>query len=176
LNENLGHLSFWLSGISETYKDRFYFLTDHDLDLSQIPDDFVDVLFKGLENPKKPLKSGFSLKIDDLPDNTYANQVRDWEYKFWNSNRDINNFYESDIDTTFALYDKEREYPDLPYGSDFYNSVRSPSPYTARHLPWYNTPENIDEEEIYYLRDATNASYWADKFNKNFTEQMKYII
>jgi hypothetical protein len=85
LNENLGHLSFWLSGISETYKDRFYFLTDHDLDLSQIPDDFVDVLFKGLENPKKPLKSGFSLKIDDLPDNTYANQVRDWEYKFWNS-------------------------------------------------------------------------------------------
>jgi len=162
LKENLGHKCLYTSGILENYKDQYYFLTDHDLDLSEIPGDFVEVLFKGFENPSNPIKSGFSLKIEDLPDNAYAEMAKDWETKYWQRPQDSNNFYQSEIDTTFALYDRNREYLEFPNGDMFFSAVRSPRPYTARHLPWYNTPENITDEEFYYLERT--GTYWLGHF------------
>lgn len=44
-----GHRSLWQSGLINQYPDEHYIVTDHDLDLSGVPGDFVDVLFKGLE-------------------------------------------------------------------------------------------------------------------------------
>lgn len=166
LKENLAHKALYKSGILENYKDRYYFLTDHDLDLSGVPSDFVEVLFKGFKNPSIPIKSGFSLKIDDLPDNPYAKIAQDWGKKYWERPQDFNGFYQSEIDTTFALYDRSREYSGFPDGDNFFKAVRSPNPYTVRHLPWYNTPDNITEEEMYYLERT--GTYWLTHFKNIF--------
>ena len=165
LKENMGHKCLYSSGILEEYDDQYYFLTDHDLDLSGIPSDFSEVLMKGLEN-SHAIKSGFSLKIDDLPDNSFANMAKDWETKYWQRPQDSNGFYLSEVDTTFALYDRNREYEGFPSNDHFFQAVRSPFPYTARHLPWYNTPDNITEEELYYIKST--GTYWLAHFKEIF--------
>lgn len=173
LKENMGHKCLYISGILNEYKDDHYFLTDPDLDLSQVPADFIDVLFKGLEHNKSVLKSGLSLEINDLPDNEYARGVFKWEEKFWNPGRFKNGFYESDTDTTFALYDRKREWEGFMTNlnepenlNKFFCAVRSPRPYTVRHLPWYNTPDNLTEEEKYYLK--ITGTYWMGQYKKTF--------
>ena len=113
LKENLGHKCLYKSGIIDEYKDQYYMLTDHDLDISNVPVDFVDVLIKGFSNPGI-IKSGLSLEVNDLPQNDYAKKALDWEMKYWNRPIDSNGFYESEIDTTLALYDRTREYSGFP--------------------------------------------------------------
>lgn len=167
LKENLGHLALWKSGIIDEYQDRFYILTDPDLDISSVPHDYVDVLMKGFEN-KTIVKSGLSLEISDLPNNPYAKEAYAWELKFWDYKRKKNGYYESSIDTTFALYDKERTWGEFPGGEPsnnrFFDAVRSPRPYTAKHLPWYLTPDNMTAEEKYY-HERTDK-YWSGKYKE----------
>lgn len=162
MEKNYGHLVFWKSGLCNVYTDRFYIVTDHDLDLSGVPHDYADFLMKGLEN--NVVKSGLSLRINDLPNNPYAMQAFDWELKFWQTKQDKNGFFNSDIDTTLAVYDRERKFGFPPESNTFFSAVRSPEPYTARHLPWYLTPGNMTEEERYY-HERTDK-YWSGKFKK----------
>ncbi|NBP57924.1 glycosyltransferase family 2 protein, partial [bacterium] len=165
LSENLGHKCLYKSGILNNYKDQYYYLTDHDLDISNVPCDFSEFLFKGLEN-ESAIKSGLSLQIDDLPDNPYAKVAKDWEKNYWERPIVKNGFYLAEIDTTFALYDRNREYKDFPNNDNFFRAVRAPFPYTAKHLPWYNTPENISTEEIYYIKST--GTYWLGHFKNIF--------
>lgn len=163
LKENLGHKCLYKSGILNEYSDQHYILTDHDLDISSIPSDFVEVLMKGIQSPNA-IKSGLSLEIDDLPDNTYAKKAYDWEINYWKRPLDDNGFYIAEVDTTFALYDRQKEYTGFPETDRFFQAVRAPRPYTARHLPWYNTEDNVTEEEMYYIK-STNT-YWLGHFKE----------
>ncbi len=158
-----GHKSLWLSGIINEYKDEYYLVTDHDLDLSLVPKGFIDFLLQGLKYDI--VKSGLSLKLDDLPDNEYTKEVLSWEGKFWKTERSKEGFYFSDIDTTLAVYARDRV-PIGEFDNRFFSAVRSPQPYEARHLPWYNTPENMTEEEKYYLSHIAIWGYWSGKFKQ----------
>jgi hypothetical protein len=166
LNQNLGHKAVWTSGIINKYSDEYYVVTDHDLDLSSIPNDYVEFLHKGFIDNPDIIKSGLSLKIDDLPVNDYSKKVKEWEINYWTRPIDSNGFYRSEVDTTFALYDRKREYSGFPEGDSFFKAVRSPFPYTARHIPWYNTPDNISEEEMYYI--SKTGTYWMGHFKDVF--------
>lgn len=154
----------WETGLIDSYGDKNYILTDPDLDLSEVPSDFVEKLFIGLDNNPDVMKSGLSLRIDDLPDNDYTKEIISWEKKWWERPRDINGFYISDIDTTLALYDSERT--KRFYTDGFFLAVRSPEPYVARHLPWYNTPENLSEEERYYMDSVKieTRGHWSHRY------------
>ena len=114
-----------------------YILTDPDLDLTGIPDDFVEVLEEGLRRYPQYDKCGFSLEINDLP-----NQVTiDWERQFWQTPLDPMYFH-ADIGTTFALY--KAHYPSL-------SAIRTNRPYTCRHVPWYyDLIDQLPEDESYY--------------------------
>jgi hypothetical protein len=168
MEKNYGHLVYWKSGLVDEYKDRFYFVTDHDLDLSGVPYDYSDVLMKGLMLNPGVTKSGLSLRLDDLPENDYTKKVIDWEGKFWLNKK--GSFYPADIDTTFALYDRERDFKKLPpEGNKFFHAVRSEAPYSARHLFWYETMETISKnpEEIFY-QENTNT-YWSEKMKETWS-------
>lgn len=161
--ENYGHQVLW----NEAYKfitDRYYCVTDHDLDLSQIPHDWIEVLKQGLIENKDVIKSGFSLQIDDLPENNYTKEVIAWETKFWQTER-RGKFFLSDIDTTLAMYDRDRDFGKLP-NDRFFSAVRADKPYTALHLPWYLTKESIENnpEEKYYFENT--HTYWAGKMKE----------
>ncbi len=47
---------------------KHFIVTDPDLDISSVPLDMVDYLIEALESFKCITKAGFSLKIDDLPE------------------------------------------------------------------------------------------------------------
>lgn len=141
----------WLQKVLKTFHDRYFIITDHDLDLSQVPKDYQNVLMQGLERNEFATKAGLSLRIDDLPDNELTRKVIDHEKMFWEVEAS-EGFYKADISTTFALYDRER----LKNG--FLNAVRSKN-YTARHLPWYSTEKDIDSEERYYQEHSIHQGW-----------------
>jgi hypothetical protein len=116
-----------------------YIVTDPDLDLSGVPDDFVEVMEEGLRRYPQYDKCGLSLEINDIP-----NQVTiDWEMMFWRHPLD-DMYFNADTDTTFALY--KHPYPSL-------NAIRTNRPYICKHVPWYyDLYEKLPEDELYYYR------------------------
>lgn len=160
MKRNYGHKVFWEANLDKSYTDENYIITDHDLDISQVPKDFVDVLTQGLAL-HDVVKCGLSLEIDDLPDNEYTQKVKEWEGKFWETPR-IKGYYASDIDTTLAVYSRDK----LSKINNFFSALRAPKPYTARHLPWYNELDKISEEEKFYINSSVSCGYWNNKFKE----------
>jgi hypothetical protein len=116
-----------------------YVLTDSDLDLSLVPLDVLDVLADGLRTHSFAIKAGLSLEIIGIPERNRGAEATYWRHRvdrMW---------WRAVVDTTFAMY---------RHGSDWGGygpAIRSDRPYTARHLPYYVTPDNITEEDQYYL-------------------------
>ena len=149
LNKNYGHTVVW--NPETTILQRLgitgpYIVTDPDLDLSGIPDDFLSVLEEGLKKYPRYDKCGFSLEINDI-----KNQgTIDWETPFWKHPLD-SMYFNAQIDTTFALYK-------TPVFS--YNAIRTNRPYCARHVPWYfsHFDELPDDEKYYYQTQNSNVA------------------
>jgi hypothetical protein len=157
LQENYGHLVLWGSGIINNYKDRHYIVTDPDLDLSGVPHDYVDFLMKGFLH-EEVVKVGLSLRVNDLPVNEFTRRIVEHEERHWRALQE-DGFYAASVDTTFAIYDRERM-----LGQQVYWSLRSPEPYMARHLPWYLGLGQIPFEELYYMTKATEVSTFLRMF------------
>ncbi len=161
LTYNFGHQSLWTCKIIKNHHPNisYYIATDHDLDISNIPHDYVDFLSKELEfqlsNGSCIHKAGLSLEIADLPKNDQSLRVIDYESRFWQQWVGKNFFWKANIDTTFALYKFGTPY------KEFTSAVRAPRPYTAKHLPWYQTKEDIknNEEELYYYNNINKDIY-----------------
>jgi len=155
LKANYGHTVIWnkeLNILGQLGIKGRYIVTDPDLGLEGIPDDFMDILNAGLDKyqNKGINKCGFSLEINDLPDSAEGNFIREKvEPRYWRFKLD-DMFYKSPIDTTFALYRKEiRHYT--------HEALRTERPYTAKHIPWYYSDLSIlPEDEQYYFRTAND--------------------
>ena len=165
LNKNYGERTFWTSGICNNYNDDYYIVTDSDLDVGDLPSDFVEVLKNGLDNNPKITKCGLSLIIDDLPNNEYTRHVKRFESLYWLEKDHVGN-YSCGVDTTFALYKKERLKKGWDEGVNFYIGTRAPPPYSAKHMPWYLTNENIDDEQKFYHSICDNQ--WSLVYKRIF--------
>jgi hypothetical protein len=161
LNENMGHHAPWKSGVVARFShEEYYCVTDCDLDLENIPLDLMHILRYPLCHPSMAKlgikKSGVSLRIDDLPE--WQTHVRNWEGRFWKRSM-ANGYYRAPIDTTLCMY---------PYSLPNYiamsvmgaTTVRSPSGYSARHIPWYLDGDDLDEENINYFMTANRSASW----------------
>lgn len=162
LNFNYGHKVLWSSGLfyKEIKDDPYYIVSDPDFDMSTVPLDIVDVMKEGLQRYNTP-KCGPAIRIDDIP-NEYPlkNQVLIWETPFWQNPLE-SPYYAAPLDTTFALHDTTKCRDHIIGG------VRIGEAYTTRHLPFYITPETIDEEIAYYFRHAnTQVSSQARHLNE----------
>ncbi len=159
LNFNFGSVGVWHPAVSvlDDYDLHGGFIvTDPDLDISHIPKDWLQVLQEGLDRHQFACKSGFSLRIDDLPDTLVGNQARTHEAGYWNNKLD-DKYYSAYIDTTFCL--TRTRLHDFP-------AVRAAPPYCARHVMWYYTSkDDIPPDELYYIQSTKSrgSTYWTDR-------------
>ena len=137
----------WYNILLHNVPDRYFIITDPDLDISGVPDDFLEVMQKGLAE-NDVLKCGLSLDISDLPESEYTKKVIEHEAGFWKKKNGV--YYIADVSTTFALYDRTGN-------PEFLSAVRCPYPYTARHLSWYLT--ELNEEEEYYQQHTLHKGW-----------------
>jgi len=153
LDRNWGNCVLWHGPgnnqaiLNEFGLDGHFIITDPDLDLTGIPKDWLHELEVGLEvdNPRA-WKSGFSLKIDDLPPDVHHQQGMEWSRPIHGGR-----FYQASIDTTFCLCRTRKH--------DF-AAIRTGPPYTARHMPWYyQTVEDLPADELYYLKSITPGKW-----------------
>jgi hypothetical protein len=149
-NMNCGHLVVWEQGILKKLGiEGNYIVTDPDLDLTNIPDNFLEVLEEGLRRYPEFDKCGFSLEINDLPDIDSAKIVLGVENNYWRNPLD-KEYFAASIDTTFALYKV-----------NFFsmNAIRTNRPYTARHVTWYyDHIKDLPADEQYYSNTANQSS------------------
>jgi len=158
LKENKGHMVFWKDEYFSKYRESFYVVTDPDvLPIEECPNDFVLNFFECLRKYPWVRKVGFSLKIDDLPqDSILSEDAYNWEKQFYKTKLKKENIYYAGIDTTFALYMPDN----YIVGENFGRAFRTGMPYVARHLPWYKKASEVTEEDIYYSTHKTNG--WWD--------------
>ena len=161
LPANYGHTALWQYPILKELGivDRFIY-TDPDLDLEGVPDDFVEVLNRGLNKYPGYDKCALSLEIKDLPDTHEGRYIKHGPEKpYWDKPLD-SMYFHADTDTTIALY----RYPIGQYG---HSAIRTNRPYTCRHLPWYYASfEDLTEDEQYYYRTANNSCSHKNRFMK----------
>jgi hypothetical protein len=171
-NFNYGHMVFWKkSDFFKKFSKGYYVVTDPDvLPVDECPPDFLNDFFKTLRNLNSKYKVGFSLKIDDIPNN-YAlkDEVLKWEDKYWKK-VDANGNYIADIDTTFALYR-----PKLRTKKFFYTGLRMSFPYEARHLGWYIDSENLSDEQKFYKETVNASSSWIHKESLSKLNPLKQV-
>ena len=160
LSKNVGHLSFWKTGLNLKFLGQYYIYTDSDLlpDLDRIPD-FIEKYFQVLHQFPFADKVGSALKTDDLPDCfEHKQDVLSYYACYW-EHRVAPDIYQVPIDTTMALY--------LPnyYGVGKWNKeishLRLAGRHILRHQPWYIDSRNKSQEELYYIAQATTSTYWT---------------
>ncbi|NTW45580.1 MAG: glycosyltransferase family 2 protein [Candidatus Moranbacteria bacterium] len=160
MDRNFGHLVVWESNAFSDVIDRErYVVTDCDV----VPDalcplDAISYFSDVLDRYPDVTKVGFGLRIDDLPDAyVFKRSVTDWESCFW-TNEIETGLYDAPIDTTFALYR-----PGIrPSEKRWWKSIRTGFPYVARHLPWYESGDESDEESRFYQLNLSNrSSFWS---------------
>lgn len=173
LTENLGHHAPWKCGATSRPNDGFYCVTDCDLDLEGVPADLIHVLTVPLVRwTAPPVKSGVALRINDLP--AWQTQVSGWEARFWKNRTGI--YYHAPIDTTLAMY---RAATPIRIATRVagVRAVRAAGPYTARHMPWYLDPTNLDEENANYFATANDSNSWrpdGDKLTSRFCTGVRH--
>ena len=141
-DRNMGNCVVWITDILDRYNlEGNFIVTDSDLQIDHISNDFLEFLQEGLKKYEWACKSGFGLEIKDLPNTKVANEAKGWERQNWYHRLD-SNFFNAPIDTTFCLCRTRLH--------DF-KAIRTDYPYVAKHMPWYWTKENIPDDEKYYF-------------------------
>lgn len=191
LNKNIGHRAPWATPLTYQlawkHKSPYYIVTDPDLDLSKVPMDFLDVM-KTVLNTKDVFKVGLSIEFEDLPDcYPCKKQVQDWESQMWALDRvELGNdrkLFKVGVDTTFAMYNllftelvpaTFRRPSYVKFNCNFIDSAyRLDRPYTARHLPWYLDPNNLSENQKFYVNSIQKKRVNPTSWNLLAFEKLK---
>lgn len=166
LPTNMGHTALYKSGflLDHVAPGENYVLTDPDLDLDELPNDFMDILESVQEASCKQRgcnKVGFALVLHDLPDYPIARRAAQHEAEFWERPTSLHlpdslsgyPCYDAPIDTTFFL-GKSRK-----HGMD---AVRVAGQLTVRHLPWYVEADNeIPDDVKNYFKTIVTNTHWS---------------
>lgn len=160
LKANIGYKAFWDTSIHTWFKGLPYIYTDPDIiPIDECPLYAVKFFQETLNKFKDINKVGFGLQIDDIPDfYPHKSDVIDWEMQFWKTPIS-ENLYKADIDTTFALYRANS------VKQQWGKTLRTGGFFLAKHLPWYENPDSISDEELFYKKNATSSVWYAKKIS-----------
>lgn len=170
---NLGHSGPWDAGIPQKKGYEYYVVTDPDLGLEDVPKDCLSVLLEKMQ--KYPQYDRIGISIIDFVDRTvgipgyYYEWLDHIRQEFWNESGKEDGLLKFHlIDTTFALYNINRNKSGTSCALDF--------PYSMRHLPWQINLEdlkNLDKtnpEYFNYLKTAGDSSSY-----KRFSDFKTYF-
>jgi len=139
------HCAIWNHNVVEQFgfQGQYFVYTDCDVVPDNVcPHNWIDELYRVLEKHADFSKAGLGLKTDDLPDSFSRKQeVISWEAKFYQKELEPN-VYDSEIDTTLALYKPQTGYVT--------RAIRTGGTFMARHLPWYSNSDSLTQEERHY--------------------------
>jgi hypothetical protein len=168
LNHNYGHRVVWdVNLISELPDDERYIVTDSDLDLSDVPKDFLDVLNDGLNKYPEYEKCSLSLDISDLPNTHVGLLARETEKGYWDKPLD-EMYFDATTDTTFGLYKVKNK---------TFKSLRTNKPYCAKHVPWYyDKIEDLPEDEQYYLNTYKTSTYYTRRYKERKDAKYDLVV
>lgn len=142
------------------HESPYYIVTDGDLDISNFPTNTIERMVETLKQEKDIIKVGCSLQLDDLPDNSYSDSIKQHESKYWSNV--YGDYYHADIDTTFAVYRSGR-------GWGGYGPALRASYAVAKHLLWYLDPKTLPDDWHYYLSNlpkANTGTTWSAKMSQ----------
>lgn len=166
-----------LNGVSKTIKEyfkknpesKYYIVTDPDISLYQINGDILE-LYKHLLNINPSITAvGPMLEIHDIPDYypLKALAIKKHTDQFWHKtpipikwNNTTVHIQYSPIDTTFAMYRQGFNFKNYNRG------IRVYSPYSAQHLDWYIDPNNLTDDQKYYIQNSNSISHWGGTWLK----------
>jgi FkbM family methyltransferase len=167
LPTNLGPHHLLLDPASLALLPRHFCITDPDLAFNPaMPADFLGDL-AALAARERVGKAGLALDISDrdaMRDDTFLMgdrywRIWEWEEQFWRHEMEPlrpggDPVYRSEVDTTFALYDKN-----FFDAENYLAGLRVAGRFTCRHLPWYRDKEMPEDEETFY-RSAEQFSWY----------------
>jgi hypothetical protein len=144
----------------EIISDWYVFNDSDIIPLDTVPDNFINDLIDYAVRHNKT-KVGMSIKIDDIDLNYPLNAwVYSYESTYW-TNGIIDGkveLYPHPIDTTFAVHAPHT----IPTWSN--DTLRVGEPYIVKHAPFYYDPDNLPEDEKYYLQHMNKqSSNWSSK-------------
>jgi len=182
MQENKGpHYILRNNSFYEKLPDLFI-LSDPDLELSKkMEENFVNK-FVELSRKFEIGKVGFAHEIPHISElkrtNMYLDgknwNIIDWEKQFWDEclgeTEDGDRIYLANLDTQFALYNKEYFDP-----MDRYRAIRVAGKYTAKHLGLYKDSIVPLKEKLYY-ENSTKYSYFDGKLNANLEPVMELSV
>lgn len=152
----IGHPKF----VNIVYSNWYIFNDSDIIPEKEVPDHFAADMVKYAVKYGKT-KVGMSIRIDDINLDYPLNKwVHGYESTYWtNGIQDEGvELYPHPIDTTFAVH-SPGTMPD--WSSD---TLRIGVPYIVKHAPFYYDPENLPEDEKYYLQHMNkSSSNWSSK-------------
>lgn len=130
--------------------------TDSDIEIpSSVPGDFMDYFNFIFDKYPEYGKVGAALQIDDLPDYLPYRHVVERAEKSYHVEQVEPDVFVCPTDTTFALVPTNRPFD--------YKSLRIGGKYTMRHLPWYENPKALNEEEKWVIEHSNSGSTHASQ-------------
>lgn len=169
--KNLGHMVGFLDPVYKILPNIFAY-TDPDLQFNQnLPPDFLRSL-SDLTIEYSVYKAGFALDLladEPIIDTKHIFRrtkpflwnkklnLREIEQQYWNKklcHKELE-IYSAKIDTTFAVYNKEK------FNGDFYDGVRVGGLYSAIHLPWFKKLDimSLSERRAYLHKNKSTTSF-----------------
>ena len=168
LGKNAGPKYFARNWFFYVQLPQIFCVTDPDLAFNRnLPNDFLEILF-ALTHEHRIGKAGFALDIQDsenfreieLEFKGKSYDIVSWEKQFWQKQigltQGLDPVFLADIDTTFALYNKNHF---VRKKLGFYRALRVAGNFTARHLPWYRESLIGRTEEMAYANTQKFSWY-----------------
>jgi len=143
-----------------------YVVTDPDILLDNVDGDILEVYAYLLEKLPKIMTVGTMLRTDDVPDfyfnkkavlltqeyaGIFTKKVNTIQYK-----GSAIKYISTPIHTTFGMYRSETLWTGFAR-----KAIRTFAPYSAKHLDWYLNPEELTEDQKYYMEHASSNLHWG---------------
>lgn len=159
LQENYGPYVVYDHPLLAEYRKAPYLITDPDLDLSMLPDDAIEILFK-VGSAYRTHKTGVALDISPINSSLIHDEgiegtsyILKQERGYWKDRLSAIGFppeyYQAPIDTTFCFIFPEHEGP----------HIRIAGSYTVIHLPWIKKYiDDLSPQEFDYFKNNDGRS------------------